>query len=175
MRLLSREHAQSANEIFRRNGLDALNQKSALGKEWCANANFKLRTTKSGRMRNDANQSPVCIRVWDADNECGTNLLRNSEIDEPDFAALRREAGPPRRPRRGTMQPPANRNPRQSDRHSPQCARESPNATPLARLEKAAGPPLESARRLASCRNFIVPLDFSKQDVRVSLLSSNSL
>jgi len=81
-----------------------LNHEDALLQKIDGNYDFELRAADAGRVRYDTDECTVAVLVGNAYDQSWSYLGCDSEINEPDLAALRRPALPPRRGR-GRMRP----------------------------------------------------------------------
>jgi hypothetical protein len=112
LHLFRSEFAEATQEVLGRHSLHALDEKCAFGKPADGNEDFELRAALSRCVRNHANQRPIGVSVGHADDQCGANLLRNTEVHLPYFTPFRHPPPPPH-PVRGRMPQPRRQSLRQ--------------------------------------------------------------
>ena len=88
------QRAEFANGASDRIGGDALCSKRTLFQEGNLYFDFKPRTAKRRRVKDNSSQGTICIGEGNAENENRPNFRNHAAVEQPDFAAPRRHVPP---------------------------------------------------------------------------------
>jgi len=154
LKLVGRQNAKSAQEIFGWQCLNPLNEKCAHLKKSRRYKNLKLRAASGRRMRDNANQGTIRVPIGNADDQSRTNFLRNAKVHLPYFPTFRHAECSPPHPMRGKKPQPEPRNRHPSNHQTWEHVRLWRVEAVDAPFPRAARTRQEFGRLLVSCSEY---------------------